>query len=324
MTSRAYSHTRRPSQFRNSRSKRRTMHTPSQSISQPSALAPIYKKMMGSSATLPASSPVSSKITQHSSSLTLVDQTRPKKFDGDRQSLRGARSRTGSFRNLSSLGHVSSEPDLTGLAETSKASSSASLPTLTETPSPPESNGHPSDADIIGFVDRFRFMVSQVAREVDNGPDIIQDGTLEDHPSLSYADSLGSRPESPDFFYDEFGRVQAPDDRVRVLGGYIRRMPTIESLGSRETGSLHHSSTHRDTMIMSSSRSAHVQLSNTNENIVAEPRSRNSSLCASSIATGGHDLGEGTGVSYPYGDLPPVEGTPTLADTPIEFNPYII
>lgn len=305
-------------------------HIPSHSISEPSTLSPIYKKMMGSSATLPALSSSSSKVTQHSSSLTLVDQTRPRKPDGDRRSrdsLRGARSRTGL------LGHVASYPEL-ALAETSKASSSGSLPILTESPSPPEANSQPSDADIIGFVDRFRSMVSQVTRELENGSDFIRgDDTLEDHPPSSYADPSGSQSESPDHLvYDEFGRVQALDDRVRVLGEYIRRMPTIESLGSRETGSLYQSSAYRDTMIMSSStrsgsRNAHVQLStrsNTSESVGHEPISPNNSSYASSVATGGHGVGENTTLSShsaSSGDIPLVEGTLPLTDSPIDFNP---
>jgi hypothetical protein len=34
--------------------------------------------------------------------------------------------------------------------------------------------------------------------------------------------------------YNEFGVPYPPDENIRVLGGFIRRMPTIESMGSDE------------------------------------------------------------------------------------------
>ncbi|KAK7447121.1 hypothetical protein VKT23_014333 [Stygiomarasmius scandens] len=36
--------------------------------------------------------------------------------------------------------------------------------------------------------------------------------------------------------YNEFGLPYPPDDQIRILNGYVKRMPTIESLGSREVG----------------------------------------------------------------------------------------
>jgi hypothetical protein len=41
----------------------------------------------------------------------------------------------------------------------------------------------------------------------------------------------------PALGYNEFGLPYPPDQNVRMLNGYIRRMPTIESSGSGEVGS---------------------------------------------------------------------------------------
>lgn len=303
------------------------MHTPSYSVSAPSAITPIYQKMMGSSATSQSLSPASSKIAQRSSFLSLVDQTRMRKVDGDRQSLRGARSRPGSFRNPSSVGHISSEADSIGSGENLKGSSSGSLPNLAESPSPPELNNQPSDMDLLGFIDRFRSRVNQVAQEADDRAEIVlKDSALDGHPPSSYSDPSASQTETLDHpVYDEYGRLGIPDVHVRVLGGYIRRMPTIESLGSRETGSLNPSSC-RDTMIMSSSSGhTHVQLltrSNTSDSTTA-PRSRNSSFYAGSEAASGHITGETTSVSYQSaanGSTPLVESS-SLAESHIMVEP---
>ncbi|TRM63174.1 hypothetical protein BD626DRAFT_34161 [Schizophyllum amplum] len=51
------------------------------------------------------------------------------------------------------------------------------------------------------------------------------DASYQPHPLSSGTPFIGR---------DEFGRPYPPDGVVRVLNGYVRRMPTIESLGSRE------------------------------------------------------------------------------------------
>lgn len=38
--------------------------------------------------------------------------------------------------------------------------------------------------------------------------------------------------------YDEFGRPYPPDEHLAFLGGFVKRMPTIESIGSREMSTL--------------------------------------------------------------------------------------
>ena len=47
---------------------------------------------------------------------------------------------------------------------------------------------------------------------------------------------------SPTLGCDILGRPNRPDENVRILGSFIRRMPTIESIGSREIGSMARSS----------------------------------------------------------------------------------
>lgn len=116
-----------------------------------------------------------------------------------------------------------------------------------------DSAGPGEDRDIYSFVDRFRALVSQVSRETEDALQFARtdDGDL-DHSDArsvspdSYFPSSSSQysPSVTSTFgpalglgYDEFGRPYPPDEHVRILNGYIRRMPTIESIGSREVGS---------------------------------------------------------------------------------------
>ncbi|KAF7308031.1 hypothetical protein MKEN_01165300 [Mycena kentingensis (nom. inval.)] len=86
-----------------------------------------------------------------------------------------------------------------------------------------------ADRELFSFVERFRSLVSQVSRETSSGIDT-------SNPSSSQAAFLAANSNGR----DEFGRpisMQMRDDRVLILNSYIRRMPTIESIGSREVGS---------------------------------------------------------------------------------------
>jgi hypothetical protein len=85
-----------------------------------------------------------------------------------------------------------------------------------------------------GFVDRFRALISQITRETDLGIEFAR------HDSMLYDEnsSLCMPPVPPAVGYDEFGRPYPPEEHVSFLNGYIRRMPTIESMGSREMGSM--------------------------------------------------------------------------------------
>ncbi|KAK0440060.1 hypothetical protein EV421DRAFT_1712847 [Armillaria borealis] len=115
--------------------------------------------------------------------------------------------------------------------EKSRASSSSATP---QTPTSPLPAVLDNDRDLYNFVDQFRSLVSQISRETDEGLEYARpDGSSSSSRSESVASSYSY---SAAIGYDEFGRPYPPDDHVRVLGGYVRRMPTIESIGSREMG----------------------------------------------------------------------------------------
>ena len=87
--------------------------------------------------------------------------------------------------------------------------------------------------------DRFNSLISQITRETEDG--------------LALAISPESSPTREPFIlpyippaigYDEFGRPYPPDETLFVFNGVVRRMPTIESMGSRELGSTSASSAH--------------------------------------------------------------------------------
>ncbi|KAI0043407.1 hypothetical protein FA95DRAFT_1563318 [Auriscalpium vulgare] len=97
------------------------------------------------------------------------------------------------------------------------------------------------DSDLQGFADRFRNLVSQVSRDIEDGLDLRSSASKSSSPSPSPSPP----PPMPAFHHvldthipytsiDEFGRPSPPDERIAVLGGVVRRMPTIESVGSRE------------------------------------------------------------------------------------------
>ncbi|KAA1474093.1 hypothetical protein DENSPDRAFT_840636 [Dentipellis sp. KUC8613] len=84
-----------------------------------------------------------------------------------------------------------------------------------------------ADEDLQGFADRFRTLVGQISREA------------------PYTDSPEASPVTPPLHHvlethqsyltiDEFGRAVPTEEHIQVLGGVVRRMPTIESVGSRE------------------------------------------------------------------------------------------
>lgn len=109
------------------------------------------------------------------------------------------------------------------------------------TPNPTQS----VDADLSNFVDRFRSLVSQITRETEEAMEFSTsrpDSAMGSYPSMSPATS--GLPTVQDFRnqpiydlgdeFDFYDRSETPEDTVRVLGSYIRRMSTIESMGSRE------------------------------------------------------------------------------------------
>lgn len=86
-----------------------------------------------------------------------------------------------------------------------------------------------------GFADRFRELVNRVSRELEESR-IVEDNTdlRSRTPPLHHV--LDTH--TPYMSIDEFGRAVPSEEPIAMLGGVIRRMPTIESVGSRELGSL--------------------------------------------------------------------------------------
>ena len=119
------------------------------------------------------------------------------------------------------------------------------------------------------FVDPPQPMVSQIGQETDQASDLANSNhspspeTTNDIPTRdlppSYTEDwdhfndprndgdniFNLPPVFPSLGYNEFGLPYPPDQNIRVLNGYIRRMPTIESMGSGEVGSSMGASSHR-------------------------------------------------------------------------------
>lgn len=117
-----------------------------------------------------------------------------------------------------------------------------------------------ADPEMSGFVDRFRTLITQITREMESSLEVAQSDrppfpeTNGDYTSIpkpyppqfiiddnNYAfsrndkDNMFNLPPVPMALgYNEFGVPYPPEENVRVLGGFIRRMPTIESMGSDE------------------------------------------------------------------------------------------
>lgn len=165
------------------------------------------------------------------------------------------------------------------------------------------------------FMDRFQPMASQISQETDQVLDLT---THSNHPPSPETTTNGipSRdlppsykedwddfndgrvgvagnnnifnlpPVFPALGYNEFGLPYPPDQNVRVLNGYIRRMPTIESMGSGEVGSSMGASSNRavESIINSSrppTRNTLLSMHSTDHDSPnSEPPSRPNSLSA--------------------------------------------
>ena len=167
------------------------------------------------------------------------------------------------------------------------------------------------------FVDRFQPIASQIAQETDQALDLAHSNhspspkttngipTRDLPPSykedwddfndprvgLSLNINNGNNifnlpPVFPALGYNEFGLPYPPDQNVRVLNGYIRRMPTIESMGSGEVGSSMGASSSRavESIVNSSrppTRNTLLSLHSTEyDSPNSEPPSRTNSLSA--------------------------------------------
>ena len=166
-------------------------------------------------------------------------------------------------------------------------------------------------------MDRFKSLVNQVSREIDDGLDAVRREITESSPPSSYHDpTKGLGPDAldrPGNIYDEFGsRIETPDEHVRVLGGYIRRMPTIESLGSREMGSMA-SSTHRDVFLGSVQTNSHppTRTNTLGGSVPSRSNSMTSSTVHSPVSAPGGAETVGVNASSHYvAGVPRVESPP--------------
>ncbi|KAH8834302.1 hypothetical protein DL96DRAFT_1580140, partial [Flagelloscypha sp. PMI_526] len=124
-------------------------------------------------------------------------------------------------------GHYYPESDVESLTRFSQGSSfSAGDPASS-------SAGSMDDRELHGFVNKFRSVVSQIAREAEEAIEITESGST--GPD---SNSFNMEPQLPSasIGYNEFGGAEKS---VRIVNGFVRRMPTIESIGSRELGSRH-------------------------------------------------------------------------------------
>ena len=153
--------------------------------------------------------------------------------------------------------------------------------TLGRSTIPESGNEH----DLNGFVDHFQLVVSQITQETDEALDLVHsehppspenisvipirdlppsydeedlddfDDTHVGHSHTNGNNMFNLPPVPPTLGYNEFGLPYPPDQNVRVLNGYIRRMPTIESMGSGEVASsICTSSNHAGESILTYSR----------------------------------------------------------------------
>ena len=90
----------------------------------------------------------------------------------------------------------------------------------------------PQDQDMTSFAVRFRTLISQISRETETAIEFATPDTVMDDENHNFY----MPPVPPAVGYDEFGRPYRPEEQVSFLNKYIRRMPTIESMGSRELG----------------------------------------------------------------------------------------
>jgi len=96
----------------------------------------------------------------------------------------------------------------------------------------PSNPGEGPEGDLQGFEDRFRELVDQVSRELEESR-IAERDELRTPPLHNVLDTHTSY-----MTIDEFGREVPSEEPVAILGGVIKRMPTIESVGSRELASI--------------------------------------------------------------------------------------
>ena len=297
IASSAYHNIRRPSQ----KSRRRHRHrhrqhlNPSESTNHPSLVSP---QMTGSGVS--TLSPISTLPLSHQhrvSHFSIVSNANSRQTS-ERRSLRS--SRASSLRRPPSVNSTSARINrMSGLSDSSSEDISGdeaynrlppNLQQRTNIENSPSPNSTEGDRDIHNFVDRFRSLVSQITRETEDGLEFADESTSSlPIASSSTAPDFGNQYKTPSLpapalGYDEFGRPYPPEENVRILNNIIRRMPTIESMGSREVGSVAGSNWGHDRMASSRSIQSHPPTrANTLDHTGSESLSRSNSF---SIAHG--------------------------------------
>ncbi|KAG6877631.1 hypothetical protein C0993_005452 [Termitomyces sp. T159_Od127] len=151
--------------------------------------------------------------------------------------------------------HHSSESTLHSQPHSKNSSNGLSFHSVAENPIYADeyhlASAGPETAEVAldDYYEHFRQLIFRVARETDEAialaaaetPDIAE--TEPESYADADADAASSnldfhRPRIPPAVgYDEFGRPYRPDEHVPIMNSYVRRMPTIESMGSREVAS---------------------------------------------------------------------------------------
>ncbi|PPR00895.1 hypothetical protein CVT24_000380 [Panaeolus cyanescens] len=107
------------------------------------------------------------------------------------------------------------------------------------------------DRELNSFVDRFRSLISQITRETEEGLAFARsDGGSSASPrsqelpeidvEYAHAEQHHDYEEEDDFYSTsqmhtgEHHQAYPAEEHIRMMNGYIRRMPTIESMGSKE------------------------------------------------------------------------------------------
>lgn len=116
-----------------------------------------------------------------------------------------------------------------------------SRPTSTDYHTPPpislKSNSE-AEQETAGILSRIHPLVSQPREAaVSVHSDNLSDSSSDTHYSNDNSLDLGFPPVPTNIGYNEFGEPYPPEESIPMLNGFVRRMPTIESMGSRELAS---------------------------------------------------------------------------------------
>lgn len=106
--------------------------------------------------------------------------------------------------------------------------------TLTEGWQQQQSSQLPPDTDVNSFADRFRSLVTQVDEAIQYARSPEPEDPEDRYTALPPRSFHSGFHQAQNIGYDEHGLPYPPDEHIPMLNGYVRRMPTIESFGSRE------------------------------------------------------------------------------------------